>query len=379
VTRATYEREVALVYLLSGGMKRREALHEHTHALLARADFARLARLLDDRRLLPLIGSRALDAAPDLAPAGFRDAVRRAVARARANALAVEGTTTDAVRRLEAAGIRVLPLKGPLLAADVHGDTGLRETSDADLLVGRENLETAAGILQATGYAAPGDAIRAGGLPDLHLTMTHPSRPTIELHWRIHWDESEFSRGMLERAVPGPDGLLRAQPDDLAASLLLYYARDGFHGVRIVNDIAAWWDRHGHAMHPGFLEKHARRHPRLAPPLSAAARSAEALTGVPCVSWLGSAMADGRRVALAARFADWTQADDRDQLAANMSLVAALLASRGSMRDVARRELEPPQGGRTAAALHTAKLSGRWAIALWRVRGGRGWAPAPPL
>lgn len=379
MTRASGEREVALVYLLAGGEARRVLLRASARALLARADFDRVASLLAGRRLLPLIGSRALETAPDLCPAEFRVAVGEAVTRARAHALAVETTIGSAARRLASAGIRTLPLKGPLLAADVHGDTGLRETNDADLLVRRADLQRAAEILQAAGHSRPRDAIRRNGLPDLHLTLGHPSLPAVELHWRVHWDEPAFSEWMLARAREGPDGLLHAQPDDLAASLLLYYARDGFHGVRMAADIAAWWDRHGEAMPARFLEGHARRYPGLAPALSAAARCAEQLTGVPARSWLGDAAARGRRVDLATRFADWTQEGDRDQLAANISLVGGLLAAPGSGGSFVRRELSLPHAGAATNALHAAKLCARFALGLWHVRGDRRWAEPPAL
>jgi hypothetical protein len=290
--------------------------------------------------------------------------------------LAVEAATRSATARLSEASIPALPLKGPLLAEAAHGDIGARDTRDVDLLVPRERLREAAGLLADGSFRTPDDPLRDNGLPDLHLALRSTERPSIELHWRVHWYEEAFSADMLARAQPGGDDLLRAQPDDLAASLLLYYARDGFHGIRLAADIAAWWDRNGHDLAPAFLEDHARRYPELRPALTAAAAVIERMTGVPACDWVGREAVRGRRVDLAERLADWTQDGDRDQVLANISLVDGLLGPSGSGRAFMRRELVPRSGSR---APHAAKVVARCAIALWRVRGGRRWSPAPPV
>jgi hypothetical protein len=241
--------------------------------------------------------------------------------------------------------------------------------------VSRVRLDDAAALLGADLAASPGDPVRRNGLPDLHLSLRPQGGPTVELHWRIHWYEEAFSEDMLARAEPGPDGLLRARPDDLAVSLLLYYARDGFFGVRHAADLAAWWDRHGHELPARFLEGHARRYPELAPALSAAAAVAERVAGVPARGWLGdAAITERRSLRIAERLADWAQAGDPDQLAANVSLVDGLLGPPGSARAFVARELSPPEG---STLEHATKVLARYAIALWRVRGGRDWAPTP--
>jgi N-acetylglucosaminyldiphosphoundecaprenol N-acetyl-beta-D-mannosaminyltransferase len=341
--------------------------------VLEHVDFASLAQTLGDRRLLPLIGTRALEAGGELCPPRFATTVGAALTASRARGLGVEGETRRAVARLAEHDIRALPLKGPLLAAEVHGDIGLRETDDVDLLVPAARLHDAARILG--GAATPTDPLRRNGLPDLHLGLLRPDRPDVELHWRVHWYEREFSDDMLANATAGPDGLLRARPEDLAASILLFYGRDGFHGIRHAADAAAWWDRHATALPDGFLEDHARRYPALAPALVAAATVLEHVTGTPALAWLGDAPRGGRRTEAAMRLADWTQAGgDRDQLAANISLAGVLLGPAGSVPASLRRELVPRRG---AAVPHAVKMLGRYAAALWRVRGGRWWIEVP--
>ena len=369
--------ELEAILLLAGSGDRRAECDARIRTVLARADFELLARELRDRRLLGLIGSRAIAAAGDAVPEGFRRQVNHARTTARARSLAVEAATRRAVGLLAASGIRALPLKGPLLAAGLHGDTGLRETSDADLLVPQAELEPACWLLMNDGWLEPADRRRRGGVPDLHFALDHPRRPSVELHWRIHWYEGDFAAAMLAGARPGDDGLLRPQPADLAASLLLYYARDGFHGVRLAADIAAFWDRHGADLPAAFLLGHMRRYPRLRPALTAAATAAERLTGTPVRSWLGAGVEMDRRAALAVRLADWTQDGERDQLAANISLVGGLLGPRRSVPDFVRRELVPDPARPGASAVHAFKMSARYAAAVWKVRGEREWADNP--
>ena len=372
--------ELELVYLLAGCDARRLELRPTARSLLSRTDYDWLARALAERRLLPLIGSRAIEAGPDLVPESFRAMVHTARAATRAHGLAVEAATRRVIGLLAEAGIRALPLKGPLLAQDAHGDVGLRATHDVDVLVAAPELERAARLLQAAGFSAPTGSIGPGGLPPLHFELRHATLPPVELHWRVHWYEHAFSERLLAHATVASDGLPRAEPVDLVASLLLYFARDGFHGVRLASDIAAWWDREGTRLPPRFLEAHAQHYPGIAPALGAAALAVARLTGVPAVDWLGDAAAAiqrRRRLQTAARLAEWRQLGDRDQLKANISLVGGLVSPAGSLREFARRELTLPGEGATAGAAHAAKLSARYLFALWRVRGGRSWAGPP--
>ena len=275
------------------------------------------------------------------------------------------------------AGIAALPLKGPLLAEEVFGDFGLRETSDVDLLVAGEHLDAAVLILQEMGFEPPPEPARGDGLPDLHYRLAHDSLPTVELHWRVAWYETAFGRDMLGRSAPGANGLLRPDPRDLAASLLLFYARDGFHGVRYAADVAAWSDRRSPALEGAFLEGHLDRYPALGAALTAAARAAEVVAGAPAPAWLGARAASGRRVALATRFADWAQQGDPDQLSANISLVGGLLGPPGSVWSFARRELLPYELRAGSKLAHAVKRCGRYGLALWRVRGDRTWTGVP--
>ena len=62
-----------ILFLLAGCARRRQSLSAVARAQLERADFDQLARDLAERRLLPLNGTRAIEAAPELIPERFRE------------------------------------------------------------------------------------------------------------------------------------------------------------------------------------------------------------------------------------------------------------------------------------------------------------------
>jgi hypothetical protein len=238
-------------------------------------------------------------------------------------------------------------------------------------------LQRAVALTRAEGYEPQDGPRRRDGLPELHIKLDRAGMPSVDLHWRVHWYESGFSHAALTRSAPEADGIRRAQLADELAMLLLFFARDGFHGLRHAADIGAWWDRHGPA-HPsgGVLDEHAARYPELARALRAAALSAERHAGVPAAALLADADAVGRRGRLAVSLGDWAAEGDRDQLAANIDLVDGLLSPRGRVGDFLRRQLLGGAGLR-AGGVHATKLLVRFALALLRVRGGRPWRPLP--
>ena len=230
------------------------------------------------QRLVPLLGGRVLELAGTSAPAAFADAVAEQTEAARQAGGLMELTTLRVAAALETAGIANVPLKGPLLARSLHGDPGARFSRDIDVLVGREDLQRAAAALEPLGWRPE----RGAGEPVLHLALAHESGlPEVELHWRLHWYESEFAARALARAQPGPDGVRRLQDVDELTALLLYHARDGFAGLRHAIDAAAWWDAHDTADDRVLLAEVALEHPALARALSASATVLDQLVGIP--------------------------------------------------------------------------------------------------
>lgn len=91
----------------------------------------------------------------------------------------------EALACLAKHAIEVIPLKGPLLAARLHGSPLLRHSSDMDLLVQPENLERALRALADVGYwpdGGPKEAYQRKHLHHVHLQRAGAA--PLELHFR---------------------------------------------------------------------------------------------------------------------------------------------------------------------------------------------------
>lgn len=254
-------------------------------------------------------------------------------------------------------------------------------------------LETAVAIVTRIGYHLPEDPRFVNGRPVLHYTLEAESgiRPPVELHWRVHWYETAFSEALLGRSKPTPAGLRRAEPADELAALLLFFARDGFLGLRLAADIGAWRDANAAALADRALDPLISDHPLLREALVTSARVAQDLVGLPA-DRLTAETGVARRSALARRLANWSQSGDAGQTSANQTLVDGLLSPPGELRALLRRNVFPPEPviagwysttgearAKTAffQALHPVKLVLRYLRGLWAVRRGRWWASVP--
>ncbi|HEY8339153.1 MAG TPA: nucleotidyltransferase family protein [Egibacteraceae bacterium] len=138
--------------------------------------------------------------AADLAPrleAAYHGALRdhlRTVADLAALAPALEATGEWAV------------LKGPVLAARLHEQPGLRRYGDLDLLVRPADLPAALAALEACGARPAGDdwgVLRRDGVGEVALTL--PSGTVVDLHWDV------VNEARVRRAFDLPAGALLAR------------------------------------------------------------------------------------------------------------------------------------------------------------------------
>jgi len=310
--------------------------------LIGEAEPAVLERRMDALRLTGVVGRRVLEvpsATPGVELAGHVSAWLEGH-RARSQVYAL--TLRSVCDRLEDAGVPALPLKGQDLALRIHGDLGARPSADIDVLVAADQLPAAVEVLAAIGYR-PSARADEPWLLELHHEVIHAGSgmPPVELHRRVEWYDGEaFAAAVLRRSARSPGALRRAAPADELAILLLIFARDGFAGLRLPADIAAWWDRYGGELAPRALEPIAEAHPSLARALATAAVVAERLVALPASDLLKIDSAGGRRSRLAARLADpllqrgWPEA----------TLVDGLLSDGPALRAWARRRVLPPRG-----------------------------------
>ena len=326
--------ERRLVLGLCGTQDRRRRDESQTVALAARADADRLGELLGHLRLTGLVGRRLLALGAAIDPR-LEAEIHGWTACARQLGRTHELTTLAVLEELDREGIRALPLKGSVLAREIHGDVGVRSAGDIDILVAPEHLAGAVEVVRRMGWTHHPIASRSAPLPVLHETLAHASLPRVELHWRVHWFETRFSADALGRAQrSAPHEPLVMQPADGLAALTLFYARDGFAGLRMPADAAGWWDARCDGLDVDrAVEETACRYPELGAPLRLGTELLGALVGLPTHLQTGSFRL---RVAaeLATPFEEETAADAR----AKVGLVDLLLAPRRGTRASLRRE-----------------------------------------
>lgn len=305
------------------------------------ADWRAAGAELERQRLLPLAVQRLTAARPASVPAELTARAEAIHAELRPHVAIRELIAVQALTALDDAGVRSVALKGTGLATRLYGDAALRPSSDIDVLVAAHELTAAVGALERLGWRASPAPLDAHGRPLLHIAMAPPAAsvaPPVELHWRVHWYEERFAAEALARATRDAAGFALTPADDLAF-LLLFYARDGFLGLRYLADIAAWWDAYGSPDVLAEVRELRGRHPQLSAALSAAARVADGLAGAPLAPVTDGQ--HGRRWKLAARSVALFP-DPEEDPRAQAGLVDILLAPRGErLRTFVRRTFFP--------------------------------------
>src|ERR1700729_2885518 len=184
--------ERRLVLQLCGTRERRLATRDDAARLVASADADRLSQMLGHLRITGLVGMRLLELGVGVDPR-LEQEVERWTAQARDLGRTHELTTLAILEGLERAGTRALALKGSVLAREVYGDVGMRSSGDIDILVAPAQLAGAVDVVSGMGWTRQAVASRTAPLPVLHETLVHPTLPRVELHWRVHWYETQFA------------------------------------------------------------------------------------------------------------------------------------------------------------------------------------------
>jgi hypothetical protein len=337
--------ERQLILLSAGTAARRRAMHEQAVRLMADVNWSRLGQTLRWRKLLPALGPRILELAGDRASEDFAATVEQALEAGRRQGVFLQLTSLRVMNLLANAGIRCTPLKGPLMGEAIYGDPGRRLSSDIDLLVASEQLQPAVEVVRGLSYEAPADYVDQHGLPLLHFALAHKGRelPSVEIHWRIHWYERNFSRErLLCPTVDSPSTWRPARADELAA-LLLFYARDGFVDLRLASDLSAWWDAFGAELRVDALDEVIRAYPAFARVIPVAAKVAERLVGLPATQIISDMPKLGLRERMAMRLADPNPRASQHQLFADTGLIDGLLAPPGGFGAFIRRKVVLPR------------------------------------
>ena len=375
-----FRAEEQLILLSVGTAARRQAVGGRVDELAGRVDWSLVAELLQARKLLPLLGPRLVE----LAGHGddeFAATVEQAVEAACRHGTFLQMVEERVMSSLADVGIVSTALKGSRLSEALYGDRGRRLSSDIDLLVAADQLNSAVEVVRSLDYEAPTDHVDASGLPVLHFALVHERHqlPPVELHWRIHWYEGRFAgERLLPPAGEYVDGWRPAPIDELAA-MLLFYGRDGFVNLRLATDLGAWWDTFGGELQAGALDELIRCYPALEHILLVAARVAEKVVGLPSARITRRWSRLGARERIAVRLGNPHVRSSEAQLYADIGLIDGLLVPWRSFGGFVRRQVIPPRdvlsgharrSGRNRATTsvgHGLRVLVRYALAMARL------------
>jgi hypothetical protein len=169
--------------------------------------------------------------------------------------MARDGELQRIGRKLHAAGVPAVPLKGTQLAIRLYGTLSARRSGDIDVLVPREQLSAARGVLHEMGYApAQGASEWIEGHSFHGVPYVRPNGDSwfvVELHWGLsdpRYVTVEYPQ-LWERVMGGPDGPLRPLPAEETLVFLALHLAKHHHGVlRLLADIDRLVRREGVAM-----------------------------------------------------------------------------------------------------------------------------------
>lgn len=241
--------EEELLLLTAGGPSNDASIRE-----LARTpiDWQRFLGLAQLERAVPVIYPRLRGLIAETMPADVLDQMRRLALVSDFAMLHLESRLRDSLRALNAAGVRVMLLKGAALARTAYAGVRQRPMSDLDLLVDPSNASVARRVMLATGWRD-----LAGGIPD-HVYERHHHLPPmvdgrspdlqLEIHTALFPERQPFAfdaRDLWSRAKPLGGDLPESYTPDPIHSLLhaclhFVWSHQGRFGVwRMVRDVDA--------------------------------------------------------------------------------------------------------------------------------------------
>ena len=209
------------------------------------------------------LGSPPARDRPGFCPGQVRRRFAELTAPASRRGLVLEALALQFEPISNAQGLQHFPSRALSLSRDLYGDPGMRSAVDLDFLVPAEQLDVAVRTITARGYTLQRDVYpdeRAPTAPSPYARCRPAAPGRASLAHPLVRDA--FLAGHARSQHRYAEGR-RARPEDELASLLLFYARDGFVGLRLAADIAAWWDRHGQQEKSPVLDAIAANYPQL--------------------------------------------------------------------------------------------------------------------
>lgn len=214
------------------------------HELFKDIDWDLFIDLSLHHRLYPILYRKAKQC-NDLIPATVTKTLYQYYQRNTFQMLHLAGEMENISKLFNENQVRVLFLKGPVLAHDLYGGLSLRTSNDLDVLVPFSDLEKLDDILISVGYIKD-DYIKSV-LSDwkwrnYHFIYYHPQKNIkLEIHWRLHEGpskEPDFNTLWDRRAKSNlSNQIYLLEKNDLFMYLVLHGARHGWSRLRWLVDI----------------------------------------------------------------------------------------------------------------------------------------------
>jgi len=152
-------------------------------------DWQRLLRYAEFHEMTPLICHNLMDSGCSLSSTTFEHLATKARQNTQKNLL-LTAELLRIMRALQAANIRAVPYKGPVLAAAAYGTLAARGFCDLDILVAETDVRRTLGIVSDLGYRAEYSLSPAQESKYFRNTceynFLHESKHTqVEIHWQI--------------------------------------------------------------------------------------------------------------------------------------------------------------------------------------------------
>ena len=218
-------------------------------------DWQRLIQIANSNGVVPLLYRNLSRSCPDAVPPTILAQLRESFLSNVQNSLLLTAELLKLVELFALHGVSAIPFKGPVLAAAVYKDLSLRQFSDLDVVVHRDDIFRAEELLASQGYRA---ATEKGVSSELNLdpeevaylgpsfyTFIHKDHGTrVDVQWRV--TEKYFSFSLednqgSDRLVPVTVAgrlVLTFAPMDMLLILCAHGTKHQWQGLKWICDVA---------------------------------------------------------------------------------------------------------------------------------------------
>ncbi|WP_036711166.1 nucleotidyltransferase domain-containing protein [Paenibacillus pinihumi] len=241
----TWSRELELMLQLMKLYEEKEAAHQ-VRDWLNDIDWNQFVELVRHHRVFPTVYAAMKKLPPELIPADVIEAISRDCTHNTFKMLQLTAELKQVAELMAGENIRMLILKGPLLAQELYGDVSMRTSKDLDVLIPVEDVDCAEAVLLQQGYVIKDQKLRLINdwkWKDHHQSYYHPHKQIqVELHWRLHPDsgpESSFEELWSRRRTSKLTGypIYNMGKEEMMDYLITHGARHAWFRLRWLSDI----------------------------------------------------------------------------------------------------------------------------------------------